>query len=181
MKKLFAFVAAIALAASTLTAQQFGVVDAQRASQSYWKVISEQRSAAQEEQYFKELQQQIQGRVDQLAKDAQAAQEEANNPGLSDERRAQAQRLAESKAQEIQQQRMSFQAQYQRTMRRFQENQEVISAEIEASIRKVARKNNLDAVFMASVAPYAKIDITDEVIADLNSSEPAELKAPSAK
>ncbi|MBN1403953.1 MAG: OmpH family outer membrane protein [Opitutales bacterium] len=176
MKKLFALILALTVTASAF-AQQFGIVDFQRASQSYWKVIAEQRSLAEQQQHFAELQQQVKGRIDQLTKDMNAALEDAQNPGLSEERKAEAQALAESKNQEIMQQSQSFQAQYQSVQRRLQLNQATMQSEIMASISKVAKKNNLDMVFYTESAPYGKVDITDEVIADLNSTAPAEAPA----
>lgn len=181
MKKLFALILAMTLAASATFAQQFGIVDFQRASQNYWKVVAEQKSLMEQQQHFAELQQQIKGRIDQLTKDMNAANEDAQNPGLSDERRAQAQQLADSKNQEIMQQSQSFQMQYQGVQRRLQQNQALIQADILASISKIARKNNLDMVFYVDAAPYGKIDITDEVITDLNSTEPAAAPAEAAQ
>jgi Skp family chaperone for outer membrane proteins len=173
MNKIFVLIAALALAASSALAQQTGIVDVQRASQSYWKFLAEQRSLADEQQRFAEMQQKISGSVDQLTKDMNAALEDAQNPGLSEERKAAAQTLAESKNQENNQQKQTFQMLYQRVQRRFQDNQAIIESDIAASIHKVAKKDNLDTVFFSSVAPYGKIDITDEVFEDLNSTQPA--------
>jgi len=174
MKKVFAFITALAVMAGSAVAQQFATVDLQRVSQSFWKVQAEQRSLADEQQRFADLQQQVQGRIDQLTKDMTAAQEDAQNPGLSDERKAEAQKLADSKKQEIAQQGQSFQMQYQRVQQRFQAQQAAIEAELIVSVKKIAKKNNLDVVFYANVTPYAKIDITQEVIDDLNSTQPAD-------
>ena len=46
-----------------------------------------------------------------------------------------------------------------------------------ASIKKIAKANDLDAVFLAQAAPYGKVDITDQVVEDLNSTQPKEVPA----
>jgi Skp family chaperone for outer membrane proteins len=180
MKKIFAILAVLAMSAGISAAQGIGIIDANRASQSYWKFQSDTKSLTEEQQRLQELQQQIRGSVDQLNKEIEAARQEAENPGLSEDRKAAAKKEAEDKTQQIAQYQTSFQMQVQRFQQRAQAAQAAAEADVVVSIKKVSKANNLDAVFLAQAAPYAKIDITDQVIEDLNSTQPKDLPAPAA-
>ena len=185
MKKVFVILAALAMTATMAFAQQqIGTIDGARASQAYWKQQAGTKSLTEENQRLQELQQQIKGSIEQLSSEVDAAKQASNDPVLSQEKRDAAKKEAEDKTQQAMQYQTSFQMQVQRFQRRQQELQAEIESDILASVRKVSAKNNLDLVLLSQVAPYAKIDITDQVIEDLNSTQPKEaapVAAPSAK
>jgi len=179
MKKIFAIIAVLALSAGVASAQKFGVVDMQRISQSYWKAQSDTKSLQEEQQRLQELQQQITGSVEELGKQIEADNQDAENTALSQDRRDAAKKDADDKTAQIQQYKTSFQVQVQRFQRRAQEAQASIEADVAVSIKKVAQSSKLDVVFNAQVAPYASVEITDQVLSDLNSTQPKET-APAA-
>lgn len=183
MKKVFAVIAMLSVAAGIAAAQQIGVIDGQRASQSYWKLQSEQQNLATEQQKLQDLQQQVKGSIEQLSKEIDTDKLDVDNQALSQERRDAAQKDIDAKTQQISQYQTSFQAQVQRFQRRSQDMQAEIEDDVMASVKKVAKANNLDLVLLSQVAPYSKIDITDMVIEDLNSTQPkaAEEVAPAAE
>ncbi|HNX05403.1 MAG TPA: OmpH family outer membrane protein, partial [Opitutales bacterium] len=168
---------ALALSAGISAAQSFGIVDAPRASQAYWKFQSDTKTLQDEQQRLQELQQSFRGSIDQLAKDIDALNQDANNTALSDEARAAKKKEADDKTAQVQTIQSNFQLQVQRFQRRAQEVQAADEADVMAAIQKVAKANNMDVVFTSNAAFYAKTDITDQVIEVLNSNEP---KAPAA-
>jgi Skp family chaperone for outer membrane proteins len=181
MKKVFVLIAALVMSASIASAEKIGIVDGPRASQSYWKLQSETKSLSEEQQRLQDLQQQIRGSIDQLGKEIESAKQDAANPALSAERRAAAQKDVDDKGQQIQQYQSSFQMQVQRFQRRQQDMQTEIESDVLVSVKKVSKAQDLDAVFLSQACPYAKIDITDLVIADLNSTQPKDVApAPAA-
>lgn len=172
MKKVFVLIAALVMSASVASAEKIGIVDGPRASQTYWKLQSETKTLSEEQQRLQDLQQQIRGSIDQLSKEIDSAKQDATNPGLSEERRAAAQKEVDDKSQQIQQYQSSFQMQVQRFQRRQQDMQAEIENDVLVSVKKVAKAQDLDAVFLSQACPYAKIDITDLVVEDLNSTQP---------
>jgi Skp family chaperone for outer membrane proteins len=174
MKKVFVLIAALVMSATIASAEKIGIVDGPRASQSYWKLQSETKSLSEEQGRLQDLQQQIRGSIEQLGKEIEAAKQDAANPGLSAERRAAAQKDVDDKTQQIQQYQSSFQMQVQRFQRRQQDMQVEIENDVLVSVKKVAKAQDLDAVFLSQACPYAKIDITDLVVEDLNSTQPKE-------
>ena len=173
MKKLFATVALLALTAGISAAQQFGVIDAQKAVQSYWKYQADTKTLTDEQSHLNDLRQQYQDKLRTLQDEINAAQQDAQNPGLSAERKEAAQKEADEKTQEAINYDQTFQAQYQRFQVHSQQLQYTTEKDFSAAVKTVAVRNNLDMVFMISSAPYGKIDVTDEVIAELNSTMPA--------
>lgn len=168
------------MSASIASAEKIGIIDGPRASQSYWKLQSETQALTEEQQRLQDLQQQIRGSVDQLSKEIETARQDATNPGLSEERRAAAQKEVDDKTQQVQQYQASFQMQVQRFQRRQQDMQAEIENDVLVSVKKVAKAQDLDAVFLAQACPYARIDITELVIEDLNSTQPT-TPAPAAE
>lgn len=178
MKKLFALLAVLTLTAGVCAAQQLiGVVDAQRASAAYWKFKSDSQSLQDEQQRLQELQQSLRSQVEQLAKEVDTANLDANNTALSQERRDAAKKEAEEKTTQARTFQSNFQAQVQRFQDRAQSIQANDEADVMAAIGKIAKANNLDLVLYATNAPFAKVDITDQVIESLNANEPKEAPA----
>jgi Skp family chaperone for outer membrane proteins len=181
MKKLFALLAALALSAGVCAAQQLiGVVDAQRASAAYWKFQSDSQSLQDEQQRLQELQQSLRTQVEQLAKEIDAANQDANNTALSQERRDAAKKEAEEKTAQAQTFQSNFQAQVQRFQSRAQSIQAADEADVMAAIEKVAKASNLDLVLYSTNAPFAKVNITNQVIEALNANAPKEAPAAAA-
>ena len=181
MKKLLAIFAATSLLASMASADVLiGIVDAPRASQAYWKFVSDSKSLQDEQGRLQELQQGLRDQVDKLTQEGQAAMADSNNTALSEDARAAKKKEADDKAQQLQSIQANFQMQVQRFQRRVQEIQAQDEADVVTSIKKVAKANNLDVVMTPNSAFYAKIDITDQVIADLNANQPVEAPAATA-
>jgi Skp family chaperone for outer membrane proteins len=180
MNKILAFVAATLLTASAAVAQQIGVVDSQRVTQSYYKFQTDSRSWQQEESYLVSQKQAVQERIGVLIRERDAALQDAENPALSADRVEAARALASAKEREAMQNQQNFEAQVSNFQARVQQSQNLLAAEINDAIDAVAKLNNLDVVLNSQIAPYAKIDITEQVIETLNKNQPAPAAAPAA-
>jgi Skp family chaperone for outer membrane proteins len=88
--------------------------------------------------------------------------------------------LASAKEREAMQNQQNFEAQVSNFQARVQQSQNLLAAEINDAIDAVAKLNNLDVVLNSQIAPYAKIDITEQVIETLNKNQPAPAAAPAA-
>lgn len=175
-KALIVAAAAVALTSSAF-AQKFASVDMQRASQNYWRVTSEQERFNAEQRRLQDLAQTMQGQVDTLMQERETALQDAENPGLSADRQEEARQKAKDIESQIMNRRETLQIEQRRLQGRAQETQRVIEDDIRNAVKTVAQRNAVDVVFPAQVAVYSPVDLTDQVIKELNSSQPATTSA----
>lgn len=178
-KALILATALVALTGSAF-AQKVAMVDMQRASQSYWKLNDIKQRLTADQARLADLAQNTQSNIEALAQEHEAVSQDAQNAALSPERQAEAQARATEIERQVTSQRTVVEEARRRLQTQAQAYERGVLEDIKAAVKTVAQRRGIDAVYTTETVLYAGIDLTDDVIRELNATAPKAAEAPAA-
>lgn len=173
MKSIILTLALISGLALSATAQMnIASVDMNQVAARYWKSASEQQALQAAQAQVRQRLATIEREGQALVNEAREAQEGLDNPAFNQTRRDELQSRIEELQREIQEKRIEANREQVRFERTRQETEQRIVDDIKSAVRKLANAKGIDVVLDAAVVPFAKTDLTEEVVTELNKNAP---------
>jgi Skp family chaperone for outer membrane proteins len=147
-------------------------VDMNQVAARYWKSASEQQALQAAQAQVRQRLATIEQEGQSLVNEAREAQEGLDNPAFNQSRRDELQNRIEELQGEIQEKRIEANREQVRFERTRQETEQRILNDIKAAVRRIANSKGIDIVLDAAVVPFAKTDLTEEVVTELNKNAP---------